>query len=124
MKDDNLEQPSLLTSVEHIWKYSLDILKDIFKLFTLEVKLAGKSLATILILIVLAALLLLSSWFSLLGATVVWLMTFHISLVASLVLMSAINLTIAIGIAFYIAKISNNLQFKETRRQLGINEER
>lgn len=120
MANDNLEHSSLLTSIEHIWKYSFDIVKDIFSLFTLEIKLAGKSLATILILVILAALLVLSSWFSLLGALITWLMTFHISLIVSLFLMSAVNLIIAIAIVFYIVKISGNLHFKETRKQLEI----
>ena len=106
----------------NIWKYSLDILKEIFNLFILEVKLAGRSLAMIVIMVIIAALLLLSSWFCLLGALVSWLLTLHISLVLSLSLASAINFMIAILIGIYIAKISTHLRFKETRRQLFMKE--
>lgn len=119
MKDE-LENNSLLTSIEHIWKYSFSIFQDIFKLFALEIKLAGKSLAVIFILVVIAALLLISSWFSLLGVVISWLLTLHISLILSLLLVSAINLIIAIGIGIYIFRISNNLHFNETRKQLEL----
>lgn len=118
--NDNLEHPTFLTLIEHIWKYSLAIIKDILTLFTLEVKLAGKSLATIFILVVLAALLLITSWFSLLGALVSWLLTFNLSLMMALFLVSAINLVFAFGIGVYIIKISRFLQFKNTRKQIGM----
>jgi|LakMenEpi03Aug12_release.lakeMendotaPanAssembly.Ray.scaffolds.fasta_scaffold735956_2 hypothetical protein len=121
MNNDKLNT-SFITSIENIWKYSLDILKEIFNLFILEVKLAGRSLAMIVIMVIIAALLLLSSWFCLLGALVSWLLTLHISLVLSLSLASAINFMIAILIGIYIAKISTHLRFKETRRQLFMKE--
>jgi hypothetical protein len=110
------EHRNLITTIEHIWQNSLDIIKDIVTLFLLEVKLAGKSIVTILILVVVAALLLLACWFSFLGALVALLVT-EISLIWSLLLVSAVNLIIAIAIGFYIVKISGNLQFKETRKQ-------
>lgn len=119
MNNDNLDHPSLFTAIEHIWKYSLEIIQDIFKLFLLEVRLAGKSLATIIIMVILAALLLISSWFSLLGALISWLLTLHMSLVLSLVLVAGVNLIIAIAIGIYIIKISSNLKFKETRKQIS-----
>ncbi|MBA2654737.1 MAG: phage holin family protein [Gammaproteobacteria bacterium] len=118
MNDNNFEHTRLLTSVEHIWKYSLGVVRDIFKLFALEVQLAGRSLAIIIILAIVATLLLLSSWFSLLGALLTWIMTFHLSLIVGLLILSAINLIIAIAIGLYIVRISNNLHFKETRKQL------
>ncbi len=121
MENENLEPTSTIQSLEHIWKYSLGIIKDIFKLFILEVKLAGRSLATILILVVIASLLLLSSWFCLLGALTIWIMSFNLSLVASLFIMSAINLLIVIAIVFSILQLSNNLHFRETRKQLEFN---
>jgi hypothetical protein len=120
MTDEELENSSFLSAIENIWKNSLGVVSDIFQLFKLEVKLAGRSLAIILMLIVIASLLLLSSWFSLLGAFATWLTTLHFTLIQSLLIVAAINLTVAILVAFYIARISSNLQFNETRKQLSI----
>lgn len=116
--NDRLDNPGILNSAENIWKNSIGIVKDIFSLFALEVKLAGRSIAIILVLVVLTSLLLLSSWFSLLGALITWLTSIHFSLMTSLLIVSAINLLIAIATGFYIVRVSNNLQFKETRKQL------
>jgi uncharacterized membrane protein YqjE len=118
MQNDNLGHANPSIPLKNIWQYSIGIIKDIFKLFSLEVKLAGKSLAILLILIALIALLLISAWLSLLGAVIVWLMHFHINLSLSLLLMSAFNFILALAIVYSIIKISTNLQFKETRKQL------
>jgi uncharacterized membrane protein YqjE len=120
MDPNKLEQEGLITTIEHIWSYSWGIIRDILRLFTLEVKLAGKSLATILMLIVIGALLLVSFWLSILGAIIAALVSFHLNAVLSLLLLSAINLIAAIAIGIYIVKISSNLRFKETRKQLDL----
>jgi uncharacterized membrane protein YqjE len=120
MDQNKLEQEGLITNIEHIWSYSWGIISNILRLFTLEVKLAGKSLATILMLIVIGALLLVSFWLSILGAIIAALVSFHLNAVLSLLLLSAINLIAAIAIGIYIVKISSNLQFKETRKQLDL----
>jgi hypothetical protein len=120
-KDNIIEYINeLSTSLRDIWRYSIGIIKDIFKLFSLEVKLAGKSLAILLILTAFIALLLISGWLTLLGAITVWLMRFHITLSLSLLLMSAFNFIVALIIVYFIVKLSTNLQFKETRKQLRI----
>ncbi len=120
MTHEKLENSSLLSAIENIWKNSLGVVNDIFKLFKLEVKLAGRSLAIILMLIAIASLLLISSWFALLGAFATWLTVVHFTLIQALLIVAAINFIIAIFLAFYIARISSNLQFNETRKQLSI----
>lgn len=122
MTDEKLENSSMLSAIENICKNSLGIIQDIFNLFALEVKLAGRSLAIILVLLVLTSLLLLATWFSLLGAFATWL-TFHFSLIQSLLIVSAINLIVAILLGIYIARISKKVSFKETRKQLSGSEE-
>lgn len=120
MTDEKLGNSSLFSVIENIWKNSLGVVSDIFKLFKLEVKLAGRTLAIILMLITLASLLLVSCWFALLGALVTWLTTIHLTLIQSLLVVAAVNLFIAVLLAFYITRISSNLQFNETRKQLSI----
>lgn len=117
MSSRHFAHENLLTSIEHIWKESLYLVKDIIKLFSLEVRLAGKSLAMIIILAISVILLLFSSWLSFLGVIIIWLQH-HISLILSLLLVSALNLFIAIIVIYYITKLSSNLQFHETRKQL------
>jgi hypothetical protein len=118
MKEDSFEKKTILDSIENTYKNSLSIIKDIFELFKLEVKLAGRSLAIIVMLIVVTSLLLLATWFSLLGALVAWMVSFHLSVIQSFLIVSAINLFIAFLIGFYIARISKNLKLQETRKQL------
>lgn len=112
-----------LTAIEHIGSYSAGIAKDIFKLFSLEVKLARKSLVAMLILSVAGILLLLSCWLSLLGAGAAWLISLHISIPVSFLLIAALNLLIAIITLGYIARLGRRLTFKETRQQLTFNKQ-
>jgi hypothetical protein len=122
MQDENLDpkHSSLLGMIAHICHYSIDIVKDIFILFTLEGKLASRSLAVILIVALIILSLLLLSWLSLLGAVVAWLTTLHLNLVMALFLVAGFNILIAIALGLYILRISTNLHFKETRRQLEL----
>jgi hypothetical protein len=120
MVDDKPSVKNWLTVIEHIVKCSVGIVKDLSNLFSLEVKLAGKSLAIILILGVIGILLLLSCWLSLLGAAITGLAYFHLSLPVALLLIAAFNLLIAIIIMGCIAKFSRYLVFKETRQQLKL----
>lgn len=114
----NFESVSLIEAIKGIFKNSKAIINDILDIFTLEVKLAGRSIAVILASAVLILLLLLTCWLFLLGAFVAWLISLHFSVLISLLIVSGINLFIASIIVFYIARTSKNLKFKETRQQL------
>lgn len=118
MKGAGQHDPGLFAAVENIWANSFGIIRDIFQLFILEVKLAGRSIAMILVLVIVTSLLLLSSWFLLVGALVTWLMTFNMNLIPSLLIVSAINLFIAVITGLFIARLAHNIDFKETRQQL------
>lgn len=111
----------MLGNVERIWKESLDLIQDIFELFMLEIKLAGKSLVNIAVLLLVMVVLLLTTWFGLLGALIFWLVNMHFNLALLLVAASAINLLAAILVGVFVLKNTRNLQFPETRKQLGLN---
>lgn len=118
MAEDRFED-SLVGALQNAYNNALSIVRDIFALFTLEVKLAGKSLGIIIILLAVASLFLLATWFSLLGVLAAWLLSLKLTIIQALGIVSAINLFLIIVIAFYIARISKNLKLKETRTQLA-----
>lgn len=122
--NDNSAQTNLLALAQQMWQGSVGIVKDIVAIFLLEVKLANKSIMTILGLALFATILLLSIWFSLLGALVVWLLSNDISIILSLAIVCAINIVLAILVGFIIYRTANNLHFKETRQQLELSRSR
>lgn len=120
MKRENHEAPSIVNLVEDICINSIHLLTDIFTLFSLEMKLAGRSLRTIVVFGLISMILLLSSWFCMIGALVAWLVSLKISITLSFAMLSAVNFLMTSILILLIIRLSKDLSFRETRKQLEL----
>jgi hypothetical protein len=115
---NNVGIGGLKATLEQVWKNALGILTDIGKLFALEVKLAGKSLTTIVVMAIFVLFLLLACWFALLAIVILWLIS-HMNITLALLTVIGINFALLLILGFYIKRLYSNLNFKETRDQLA-----
>lgn len=96
-----------------------NLFADIFKIFHLETALAKKSFSKIIFCILLAAVILFSTWLSLLGLLLVYLIQLHYSWLISVSAIAVLNLIILLIIVFIIMRLMGNLSFSATRRQIS-----
>lgn len=116
---DHRVDKSILTAIEAVIQNALSIAKDIVGIFTLEVQLVGRRLASLVVLAIIALFFLIAMWFSVLGAVVVWLTSLHFGYVSAFLIVAAVNLLIALIIGYFIIRIAKNLKFNETHNQLS-----
>jgi uncharacterized membrane protein YqjE len=95
------------------------IVHDHFLLATLEIKKARASFIAMVIYGVLAALLFVTSWLTLLATLLLWATARGLPWVAALLLTVAMNLCVAIGFVIAIRKRSQDLLLPATLRQLS-----
>lgn len=89
-----------------------------FRLFSLEVRRAGLTLVWMLALGVLAALLVVTAWFSLMAALALWALTLGLTWIGSMVAIALLNLVMAAVVVLTCISLSRNLLFPATQRQL------
>jgi uncharacterized membrane protein len=99
------------------WAAALRILLSrLFNIAVLETRLAALSFVLILIVGVASGLLLASAWIALFAAVVTWFNALGLSWPLALLLMTAINLLLAIVGCYAIYRMSNNLMFRAIRK--------
>jgi predicted membrane protein len=109
---------NIFAIVKNLTQTFFKLVTDLKNLAAAEAQLAISSLATMVFLYVLGALLSLTTWLSILGMIIASLIAFHFSLLFAFFFVTLLNV-IAVGlIALYILRMKENLKFKATRRQL------
>ena len=95
-----------------------NLIADIVKIFNLETALAKKSFTKIIACILLAAVILFSTWLSLLGLLLLCLIQLHFSWLISVSAIAGLNILILLIIIFIILRLMTNLSFSATRKQI------
>lgn len=94
------------------------IFLHIGSLISQEARLAGKSLVSILVLAIIFSVLLITSWFCLLGMLLVYFITsLHWGWILSIAVILLLNLWLMLFVAYFISRLKKNLLFPETSRQ-------
>lgn len=119
------DDPASLGQAIRAWRAALaDTLSDGLRLLALEGRLAGLSLATMLGLALLAALLIASAWLALLAALLIGLNHWGLPWWVGLLLVAALNLLLGGLLIRRIIRLSRNLLFSASRRQFDYRVER
>lgn len=110
---------NFIDNIKVIINAYLQLIKELFTLINLEALLAKESLFKILGLAAFAVVILLSTWLSLLGVLIAWLIQLHFNWLFALAIVVALNIFILLMIFFSIIHLKNNLTFSATRRQIA-----
>jgi hypothetical protein len=105
-------------SVSGLTEALLDRCGGLVRIIALEGRLAGLSLAYMLLLAVLGAVLTVSAWLLFNAAFAIWLAGNGWSLLGTVLLLGVINLAAAGGALLVLRRFSNNLLFTGSRTQL------
>ena len=107
-----------LEELKSLWHELRGLAHDQLTLATLETKLAGKSLVTMIAAGVMVAVLLVSAWLGLMGAAVLGLVSIGVMASTAMLLAVAANLVFALILYGVIRRHSRHLQFPATLRSL------
>lgn len=94
------------------------VFSGLFRLFSLEVRRAGLTLAWMVALGAMAAMLVVTAWLGLMGALALWAVSLGLTWVSAMVAIALANLAVAAIALFLCVSISRNLLFPATRRQI------
>lgn len=114
------EEPSLSASASALKAALAEVVDTSLRLLALESRLAGLSLSAMVMLALGVALLLASSWLFFMAALAVWLVSMGLSWTVVLVGVGVSNLLLSLPLFYLIERLSRNLLFPATRRQLGL----
>jgi Putative Actinobacterial Holin-X, holin superfamily III len=110
----------LIQRASSMWANVRDFGRDVMELAKLEAKLAIRSAVSIALLGVAVVLLLFTGWILLISGLVAWLAEVWLSLTGALLLVGLIIVAAAVPLILMIKRHAGNLDFKATRRQLGM----
>jgi hypothetical protein len=108
----------LLDDAKALWQQLRGLAHDQLSLATLEARLAGQSLVTMIAAGVMIGALLISAWLGLMGAAVLWLVSHGVTAGIAMLLAVAANLLFALGLCHMTWRQSRHLLFPATRRSL------
>ena len=97
------------------------LLSSILDLFTLEARRAGLTLALMLACGVLGAILVAAAWLGLMAAVALWAVALGASWEAAVAVLAFANLAAAAGLFWLCSRMSRDLLFSATQRQLRAN---
>jgi hypothetical protein len=129
MKDSNLKEnisgqtnaqdgPHVLDDVQLLWHELRVLVHDHFKIATLEIQQAAKSLIVMAIAGIMVAILLIGAWLGFAAAAVLWLIEHGVLQSYAILIAIVFNLLIALILGFIIRSQSRYLQFPAVRRSL------
>lgn len=116
-----MRQTGIVEELSGAFASARGVLSDVLDLFTLEARRAGLTLALMLACGALGALLAAAAWLGLMAALVLWAVTLGIAWQAALAAAAVANLAVAAGLIWLCTRISRDLLFAATRRQLQPN---
>jgi len=108
----------LLEDAKLFWHELRGVAHEQLALAALEMRLAGKSLVTMIAAGMMVAVLLISAWLGLVTAVVLWLITLGAAASVALLVVVVANLICALALYGLIRRQSRHLQFPATRRSL------
>lgn len=118
-RDDPVSGSGVLKDAQSLGHELLGLTHDRFRLAALEAQQAGKSLVTMIMAGVMAAIMLGSAWLGLVAAAVLWLAEKGVVTSSSAILLAvASNLLVALILSAVIRRKSRFLQFPATLRSL------
>jgi uncharacterized membrane protein YqjE len=94
------------------------LLSSILDLFTLEARRAGLTLVLMVACGAIGAILLVAAWLGLMAALTLWAVTAGVSWGAAVAVAALVNLAVAAALFWLCARVSRDLLFPSTRRQL------
>jgi uncharacterized membrane protein YqjE len=97
------------------------LLSNILDLFTLEARRAGLTLVLMLSCGAIGAILVVAAWLGLMAALMLWAVALGISWQAAVAAVAFANLAVAGALFWLCARVSRDLLFSATRRQLRPN---
>jgi len=109
---------SITTEIAAYWQSLTDLLQNALELVALEGRLAALTVTRMLVCGIGAATLVVTGWLALVAALAVWLYHRGVALEAVLLGIGFINALTAYGVWLLIKRLSRNLSFAATRRQL------
>jgi uncharacterized membrane protein YqjE len=116
---DDQSNQSLYNIVNAIIGAYLKLISDVIKIVNLEAILAKKSFVRIIILTMLAGTILFSTWLSLLGLLLLYLIKLNYSWLLAMSAITLLNVIILFIIFIVIMQLKKNLSFSATRRQIS-----
>jgi len=108
----------LMDEIKGLWREIRLLIHDHIELAALETRLAGQTLAFMVMAGVAIAILLVSAWLALLGAMVVLLVAMGMWASAALLLIVLLNIAAAAGLGWAIKHKSRNLKWSATLASL------
>jgi hypothetical protein len=108
----------LLDDAKSLWRELRGLAHDQLTLAALETRLAGKSLVTMIAAGVMIAILLVTAWFGLVCAVVLWQIAIGVAASVAVLLAVTANLVFALVLYTVIRRQSRYLQFPATLRSL------
>ena len=108
----------LLDDAKALWQQLRGLAHDQLTLATLEARLAGQSLVTMIAAGVMIGALLISAWLGLMGAAVLWLISHGVIASIAMLVAVGVNLLVALGLYHVSRRQSRHLLFPATRRSL------
>jgi uncharacterized membrane protein YqjE len=114
----------LIGGIASAFNSARQVVADLFRLFSLEIRRAGLTLVWMLALGVLAALLTVTAWFSLMAALALWAVALGMTWIGAMLAIALVSLAMAAVVVFSCVGLSRNLLFPATRRQLEAAPER
>lgn len=100
------------------------VFSDLFRLFSLEVRRAGLTLAWMVALGAIAAMLVVTAWLGLMGALALWAVSQGWTWISAIIAIASANFLAAAIAIFSCVNISRNLLFPATQRQLDVSSTR
>jgi uncharacterized membrane protein YqjE len=110
--------PSVFSEAAALWHELRQLAHEQLGLAALETRQAGISLATMMGLAVVAALLLVTAWLTLIAGGVLWMIDSEVAWPWAILVVLILNLGAAALVIVEIRKKSRNLLFSATRRRL------
>lgn len=115
---DAQDTPHVLDDVQLLWHELRILIHDHFKIATLEIQQAAKSLVVMLAAGIMVAILLIGAWLGFGAGAVLWLIEHGVLQSYAILIATVLNLLIALILCVVIRRQSRYLQFPAVRRSL------
>lgn len=117
MESENKD--SVIRIVANVFQSIFKLFRDITQLASAEARLARASAANLILLVFVMGALLTTTWLTMLGLLVAYLVSIKISLLLALASAVVLNLLLLVIVLLIMLKLKSNLFFPATRRQLS-----
>jgi hypothetical protein len=115
---DAQDTPHVLDDVQLLWHELRILIHDHFKIATLEIQQAAKSLVVMLAAGIMVAILLIGAWLGFGAGAVLWLIEHGVLQSYAILIATVLNLLIALILCVVIRRQSRYLQFPAVRRSI------